>query len=88
MLSSANTVEGVFETIMAGQPSGEILPALNVLSAVDRQALLCTVCVIHDEIERSCQEHGRDVRRLLEAECSLFRDGVATCFIDEHVWAP
>ena len=71
---------------MAGQATTEVLPALNVLTTNDRQALLCTVCAIHDEIERNCQEHGRDIRQLLECECSLFVNGVATCLLEELGW--
>jgi len=82
------TFDGVFETIMAGQPTSQIVPALKVLPADDRQALLCTLCAMHDEIDRNSQEHGKDVRQLLESECPLFVNGIATCLIDEAVWKP
>lgn len=88
MLSDPITFDGLFETVMAGHPSGEIVPALNVLNADDRQALLCTICAIHDEIARSSQEHGRDVRQLLESQCPLFVNDVATCLVDEPAWLP
>jgi hypothetical protein len=88
VVNGVSTFEGIFDTIMAGQPTSEVVPALRVLSAIDRQALLCTICAIHDEIERNSHEHGRDVRQLLEAECSLFVNGVATCFVDQHDWNP
>jgi hypothetical protein len=88
VLSAPITFDGLFETVMAGHPSGEIVPALKVLPADDRQALLCTICAIHDEIARNSQEHGRDVEQLLESQCPLFVKGVATCLVDERTWLP
>jgi hypothetical protein len=82
------TFDGLFETIMAGEPTSQIVPALKVLPPDDRQALLCTLCAIHDEIERNSHEHGRDVRQLLESECPLFVNGVATCLLEEQAWKP
>lgn len=88
MLSDPITFDGLFETVMAGHPSGEIVPVLKLLSADDRQALLCTICAIHDEIARNSQEHGRDVEQLLESQCILFVNGVATCLVDEFAFQP
>ena len=82
------TLEELFETVLAGHPSGEIVTALKTLSPDDRQALLCTICSIHDEIERNSQEHGEDVRQLLETQCPLFNNGIATCLVDDQLGQP
>lgn len=87
MLSDPITLDGLFDTVMAGYPN-DIVPALKILRNDDRQALLCTICSIHDEIKRNSLEHGRDVHQFLESQCPLFLDGVATCMLDEAVWKP
>jgi hypothetical protein len=88
LLIASTTFDELFETVMAGVPNDEIIPVLNSLSPDNRQALLCTICSIHDEIERNSQEHGRDVRLLLQFQCPLFRDGIASCLLDDPIWQP
>lgn len=88
MLSQLPSFESVFETVLAGHPAHEIVPALRVLPDQDQQAVLCTVCAIRDEIARNGLEHGDEVERLLESECPFFVAGVATCLLDDQAWRP
>jgi len=88
VLSQPGSFESVFEGVLAGSPAREIVPALRVLPDQDRQAVLCTVCAIRDEIARNGLEHGDEVERLLESECPLFVAGVATCLLDDQTWKP
>ena len=88
MTSDANSFETVVEMVMAGNPANEVAHGLKVLPNHDRQALLCTVCSLQNEIARNCEEHGREVRMLLESQCPLFVDGVATCLSEEHDFRP
>jgi len=70
-----------FDAIWAGHAVCEVEPLIQALPSQDRQALLCTVCAIQDEIARNCQQHGQEVSTLLTLYCPLNIDGVATCLI-------
>jgi len=67
---------------MAGTSASVIGLDLLTLAPDDRQALLCFVCSIHNEMASNCLQHGAEVAKLLTAECPLFIDGRATC-LDE-----
>jgi len=87
-LSQLASFESVFEAVLAGHAAREIGPALRVLPDQDKQALLCTICAVRDEIARNGLEHGDEVERLLESECPLFVAGVATCLLEDQTWSP
>ena len=63
---------------MAGLPAVETIPLLQNLPTTDRQAILCSVCFIYDEIASISLNHGAEVSKLL-SECPFFVDGRPTC---------
>jgi hypothetical protein len=70
------------EMILAGDPAFLVAPQLNALPSDQRLNLLCTVCSMHHEIARNCIGTGKEVSKLLSAECLYYVDGVATCLLE------
>ena len=81
-VDSAATFETVVEAILAGQTPEEVLPMLEALTSYDRQAVLCTVCAMRNEIATNCTQHAAAVGALLSSQCPLFLNGVATCLLE------
>jgi hypothetical protein len=69
----------VFESILAGDTAELSRDQLQQLSAAERQQVLCTLCVVCGEVATNCPESGRQIARVLGAECEHFRDGERTC---------
>ena len=59
------TFQQVFDLVMAGQTEAEIVRLFQELSGDERQALLCTLCHVRQEIADTSQEHGNTVSKLL-----------------------
>jgi hypothetical protein len=78
-VASSATYAEVLDAIMAGYPATMVEQQLQRLSSGDRQALLCEVCSLHNEIASNCIDHGVEVSQLLTAHCPLYLNGQATC---------
>jgi hypothetical protein len=73
----------LFDSILAGEASREILPSLNDLPPDDRQLLLCTVCLIREEIRANCTNRAEDIDTFLSAGCPYYIDRRRTCPLAE-----
>ena|SRR5581483_6272650 len=69
----------LFEQVLAGTPADEIQSDLNRLAATERQALLCTVCFILEEVEMNCRERADEIRKLVQNNCPQYSAGQALC---------
>jgi hypothetical protein len=78
-MQSATTHAEVLDEVMAGYPADAVGLRLQLLSTDDRQALLCTVCSLHNEIASNSSDHGVEVAKLLTTHCPLYLNGQATC---------
>ena len=79
---SVSVVDKALDAIMAGYSVAEIRPIIGELPPGERQILLCTVCALHNEIASNCQQHAKEVSKLLTLACPLYIDGIATCLFD------
>ena len=75
------TVSEVFDSILAGSREWEVANMLQQLTDEDRQNLLCNVCAMREEIARNCCATAAEVNALLNTECPLYVNGIATCRI-------
>jgi len=69
----------LFEAVLAGEPAASLLPALQDLPEEDRHLLLCTVCLIREEIGANCSNRGEEIDSFLDAGCPFYVDGNRTC---------
>lgn len=69
----------ILQAVMSGAPAAEIIEEMKRLIAIDRQAVLCTICWLQSEIAKNSIQHGSEVAAVLTALCSRYINGVATC---------
>jgi hypothetical protein len=81
-MPSASPANEIMEMILAGDPELLVASRLKELSPDERLNLLCTVCSIHDEMARNCVATGKEVNKLLSAECPYFVNSAATCLLE------
>jgi hypothetical protein len=73
------TPKEIFELVLAGEPAETLVPGLRVLPDDERQALLCTVCLMRDEITANCGERAAETEAFLSAGCLFYINGKRTC---------
>jgi hypothetical protein len=69
----------VFESILAGDAAELSRDQLQQLPDVERQQVLCTLCVVCGEVATNCPERGGQIAKVLGTECEHFHDGQRTC---------
>ena len=79
---AAPSLDELLDDVLAGTNADELQPRVVHLNPSVRQAFLCSICKMHNEVASNCVQHGAEIKTLLELECPLFVDGRATCLGD------
>jgi hypothetical protein len=70
---------GIFKALLAGSTAEQLQPELVQLSAVEHQAVVCTACVLRQEIADTCQAPAVEVNKLVARNCSFHKYGAKDC---------
>jgi hypothetical protein len=70
---------GVLNALLAGSTAEELQSDLAQLSAVEHQAVVCSACVLRQEIADTCQAPADEVNRLVAENCPFYRRGATHC---------
>jgi hypothetical protein len=70
---------GIFNALLAGSTVEQLQPELAQLSAVEHQALVCTACVVRQEIADTCQAPADEVNKLVAGNCTFHKHGPPDC---------
>jgi hypothetical protein len=70
---------GILNALLAGNTAEQLQPELAQLSAVEHQALVCTACVLRQEIADTCQAPAYEVNKLVAENCPFHKFGAKDC---------
>jgi len=70
---------GLLHALLAGDTAEQLQPELAQLSAVEHQALVCTACVLRQEIADTCQGPADEVNKLVAENCPFHKYGSIAC---------
>lgn len=74
-MSDSQAAPQVLDALLSGMTTEEIDIRLRALNSVERQAVLCTVCYLLDEVKVNCLERGEEIATVLTRHCPRYRSG-------------
>lgn len=69
----------IFRALLADSSVEELKPRVLGLSAVEHDMLICTACLVEEEISANCKERGAEVGKFVSQNCSFYRAGIKDC---------
>lgn len=75
----AATAWAVFEAILAGASAQEVQPIVGRLAREEFYTLMCTLCLVHQEVAGVCTDRADEMEALLGAHCHHYSGGQRTC---------
>lgn len=76
--------QDVFEAILAGASSEEVDSTVRRLAPEERSTLLCTFCMVRDEVAGMCAQRAHTIEALLGEHCRYYVHGKRTCAPDQR----
>jgi hypothetical protein len=73
------TALSVFEAILAGAPAEDVAPAVRRLDAEEFHMLMCTFCMMHQDVAEVCTDRANVIARVLNVHCRYYSNGLRTC---------
>lgn len=80
------TAHNVFEAIMAGASVEDVHAAVRLLPPDEFHILMCTFCLVHQDMAGVCADRADTIAALLQAHCRHFCHGKRTCAPGERAW--
>jgi hypothetical protein len=78
-MESTKAAQSILDALMAGSLASEFRPLIASFSEAKRQALLCTLCALHEEIAAISGAHSDQVDSLRDLACEHNRGERQAC---------
>jgi hypothetical protein len=73
------TARSVFEAILAGASAADVEPAVRRMPPDEFHTLMCTFCMMHQEVSSVCTDRADAIATVLNGHCRHYKNGLRTC---------